>query len=270
LRKLVILLTTLIVAMAASAAFAAGGNNGEVYGPAGYSGPPAATTIVATDSSAPVLTSGDHVVICHAIGGPNGTRFIQIAPSTGVAAGHMGHEGARDIIPPFTIKLGASGNTNDDAKSGQNWTVAGRAIYANGCAVPGTPPPPPVVVQCPEGTSLSDTIENEEGAVVALVCVKEITNTVTQIVNVPVPGPTVTNTVTQTVYGHPTCPDGTTEVSRSDGSVVCLKTETKTVEKPVVKTKVIVKTKVVIKKVTVLPKPPKTATHKPSAFPYTP
>ncbi len=158
----------------------AAGNPNEVLGPVGYAGPPKATTVVAGTANV-TLTSGDHVVICHAIGGPNGTRFIQIAPSAGVAAGHVGHEGARDIIPPFSIKLGASDNVNTDAASGQNWNTAGQAIYNNGCRVPGDTTPPPVVPTCPEGTDLVDTVE-VEGNVVGVVCLKTVTNTVTNTV----------------------------------------------------------------------------------------
>ena len=104
-------------------------------GPAGYSGPGAKRSLVVAGTANVVLDEADHVVICHAIGGPSGSRFNQIAPSAqGVASGHADHQGDRDIIPPFTLRT----NKGSDASvaSGQNWNAANAAIYANGCSAP--------------------------------------------------------------------------------------------------------------------------------------
>jgi hypothetical protein len=86
-----------------------------------------------------VLGSDDHVVICHAIGGPKGTAFIQIAPSAaGVTKGHGGHEADRDVIPPFTFSDKKGSDTS--LAAGQNWDAADAAMYANGCRAPASTP----------------------------------------------------------------------------------------------------------------------------------
>lgn len=94
----------------------------------------------------------------------------------------------------------------------------------------------------------------------------------------PVSTTTTTTPVTTTTKTPPTTTTVTTPTQ-----TVTNPTQTATVTTPTVTTtktvtvkskpKVIVKTKVVVKKVvtkTVLPKPPTSAKHKPSAFPYTP
>ena len=71
------------------------------------------------------------ITICHATSSAK-NPFVVIHPaSAGVAMGHVGHQGDRDVIPPFTYK----------GKSySQNWDAAGQAIHANGCVAPATPP----------------------------------------------------------------------------------------------------------------------------------
>ena len=106
-------------------------------GPQGYD-TPGKSALVEAGTANVELGNGDHVVICHAIGGANGTEFVQIAPSAqGVVAGHDGHEGDRDIVPPFVY---AHGRERDASLAGgNNWNAAGIAIYRNGCKAPAEP-----------------------------------------------------------------------------------------------------------------------------------
>ncbi len=192
----------IIVAVAAFAAMAVAPvalatNPHKTLGPAGYNTPGGSTLIVAGPSGAvaPVLGSGDHVVICHATGGANGTEFNQIAPSaSGVLNGHDGHEGDRDIIPPFVYRDN-QGSSDRTLENGNNWSAANIAIYNNGCQpLPPVPPvvvppvvPPVVAVRCPEGTT-PVTSSNP------LVCIRQIVREVIVekivekivLVNVPV------------------------------------------------------------------------------------
>src|SRR3954463_2489964 len=137
-------LAVLATAVLAPAALA--DNGGKLtLGPAGYSGPGNRALVLAGSANV-VLGDDDHVVICHAIGGPNGTDFNQIAPSAaGVVNGHGGHEADRDIIPPFTFQSKKGSATS--LAAGQNWNAATAAVYANGCSAPAATPPatPPTV-----------------------------------------------------------------------------------------------------------------------------
>jgi hypothetical protein len=147
-------LAVLATAVLAPAALA--DNGGKLtLGPAGYSGPGNRALVLAGSANV-VLGDDDHVVICHAIGGPRGTDFNQIAPSaSGVVNGHGGHEADRDIIPPFALQTKKGADTS--LASGQNWNAAGAAIYANGCNAPATPPPPPTDA-CPNIAGVQTSI----------------------------------------------------------------------------------------------------------------
>src|SRR3954470_4131936 len=124
-------------------------------GPKGYE-PHGKSGLVVAGTANVVLGSEDHVVICHAIGGPRGTDFNQIAPSaSGVVNGHGGPEADRDIIPPFALQTKKGADTS--LASGQNWNAAGAAIYANGCNAPATPPPPPTDA-CPNIAGVQTSI----------------------------------------------------------------------------------------------------------------
>lgn len=71
------------------------------------------------------------ITICHATSSAK-NPFVVIHPaSAGVAMGHVGHQGDRDVIPPFTYR---------GTSYSQNWDAAGQAIHANGCVAPVTPP----------------------------------------------------------------------------------------------------------------------------------
>lgn len=84
----------------------------------------------------------DKVTICHRVGGPQYAR-ITLAPQ-GALNGHAKNHDL-DIIPPFTHRQG----NRVISFPGQNWTLAGRSIWAAGCSDP-TPPAQPVTptVQC--------------------------------------------------------------------------------------------------------------------------
>lgn len=78
-------------------------------------------------SEVPAVVELTHVTICHATGSST-NPFVRISPSaSGVFHGHMGHQDARDIIPPFTW----NGMTFS-----QNWDTNGQAIWNAGCAQP--------------------------------------------------------------------------------------------------------------------------------------
>src|SRR4051812_17778081 len=98
-------LAAAVLAAAVLAQSALASEDGKLtLGPAGYAGPGAKRTLVVAGTANVVLGSDDHVVICHATGGPKGSGFVQIAPpASGVANGHGGHEADRDVIPPFAF-----------------------------------------------------------------------------------------------------------------------------------------------------------------------
>lgn len=78
------------------------------------------------------------VTLCHATNSEK-NPYVQITVNAnGSASGHLGHQGGRDIIPPFTY------NDHGEEKSfgGQNWDAAGQEIWNNGCQ-PADPDPDP-------------------------------------------------------------------------------------------------------------------------------
>lgn len=162
---------------------------------------------LASDGTGNNGNRNDRVRICHATGSQS-NPYVSIEPNkNGVVDGHAGHQGGRDIIPPFIYNE----HGTDKAFAGQNWNSAGQTIWANDCNPPKPPsPPPPTSGGCPPGYSKDPGSSDK-----MLLCTRTVTNTVTN--NVPVPGPTQT----VTVYGNPQCPAGTTELSRAQGAVVC-------------------------------------------------
>ena len=134
-----------VVGVVAAAVFvpaALAGNDHRTLGPAGYD-TPGKSALVLAGTGGVELGSGDHVVICHAIGGAKGDRFNQIAPSSsGVVHGHDGHEGDRDIIPPYTY-VDHRGDKDSSLAGGNNWFGANIALYNQGCAGQRTPDNPP-------------------------------------------------------------------------------------------------------------------------------
>lgn len=88
-------------------------------------------------AAAPALAGGTKHAICHATSSAK-NPYVLVRPATdGVMHGHLGHQGGRDVIPPFTYK---------GVEYSQNWDAAGEALLAAGCAVPAPPPelsPPP-------------------------------------------------------------------------------------------------------------------------------
>ena len=66
-----------------------------------------------------------HVTICHATGSRT-NPYVMISPSVaGIVNGHLKHQDHRDVVPPLTFR----GQTYS-----QNWTSAGQAFLAGGCA----------------------------------------------------------------------------------------------------------------------------------------
>jgi hypothetical protein len=130
-KRCIAVFTAVAAAVFAPAALA--GNDHRTLGPAGYD-TPGQSALVLAGSGGVELGPGDHVVICHAIGGAQGSRFNQIAPSaSGVVHGHDGHEGDRDIIPPYTY-VDNQGDKDASLAGGNNWTGANIALYNGGCA----------------------------------------------------------------------------------------------------------------------------------------
>jgi hypothetical protein len=130
------------VAVTVFAPSALAGNDHRTLGPAGYD-TPGKSALVLAGTAGVELGSDDHVVICHAIGGAKGDRFNQIAPSaSGVVQGHNGHEGDRDIIPPYTY-VDSKGQKDTSLAAGNNWSGANIAIYKEGCRQPRRPADPP-------------------------------------------------------------------------------------------------------------------------------
>jgi hypothetical protein len=138
------------VAAAVLAPSALAGNDHRTLGPGGYDTPGKSALVVAGNPGVE-LGSDDHVVICHAIGGAKGDRFIQIAPSaSGVLHGHDGHEGDRDIIPPYTY-VDRKGNKTSSLAGGNNWSGTNLALYNQGCRGERKPDdePEPPKDECP-------------------------------------------------------------------------------------------------------------------------
>jgi hypothetical protein len=147
-KRYISLITVVAAALLAQPALA--GNDHRTLGPAGYDAP-GKSALVLAGSAGVELGSGDHVVICHAIGGAKGDRFNQIAPSaSGVVHGHNGHEGDRDIIPPYTY-VDHKGNKDTSLAAGNNWSGASIALYNQGCRGERKPDdgPEPPKDECP-------------------------------------------------------------------------------------------------------------------------
>jgi len=82
------------------------------------------------ETPAPSPAANFHVTICHATGSST-NPYVRISPDAeGVINGHLGHQGGRDIVPPFTF----NGQTYSE-----NWP-SGQTIFNNGCAVSAPPP----------------------------------------------------------------------------------------------------------------------------------
>ena len=182
------------------------GNDYRTLGPAGYD-TPGQSELVLAGTGGVELGSGDHVVICHAIGGANGDRFIQIAPSAGVVYGHDGHEGDRDIIPPYTY-VDNKGNKNTSLAGGNNWSGANITRYNQGCAqrAPHNPPEQPTDV-CPniEGLQSSvptglvkDASGNCVAPIVTVTVTTPVPETVTLVAAAPVTSSVIAKTKVQT------------------------------------------------------------------------
>ena len=145
------------VAATALAPSALAGNDHRTLGPAGYD-TPGKSALVLAGSGGVELGSGDHVVICHAIGGAQGDRFNQIAPSaSGVLHGHDGHEGDRDIIPPYTY-VDHKGDKDTSLAGGSNWSGANIELYNNGCRAREPQGLPPERDECPNIAGNQDSV----------------------------------------------------------------------------------------------------------------
>jgi len=81
--------------------------------------------------AAPAIGASGQVSICHATASAT-NPFVLIHPAAaGVVHGHMGHQDARDVVPPFRFR---------GVTYSQNWDADGKALFANGCKLPVTPP----------------------------------------------------------------------------------------------------------------------------------
>jgi hypothetical protein len=81
--------------------------------------------------AAPALGASNQVSICHATGSTTNPYVLIHPAAAGVVNGHLGHQDARDVIPPFTYK-GVSYSLN--------WNPAGQELFAGGCKPVSTPP----------------------------------------------------------------------------------------------------------------------------------
>lgn len=146
-----------------------------------------ATTATATNPN----NAKNHVPICHATGSES-NPFVRISPDAeGVISGHVEHQDVNDIIPPFDYYNDAGVIVHFD---GQNWNIAGQAIYFNDCnAAEVTTTTTPTT---PETTPTQTVTVTTPGPTV----------------NVPTPGPSTTVTVTT--------PGPTTTVTTPTGTVV--------------------------------------------------
>ena len=72
----------------------------------------------------PAMGASNQVAICHATGSATNPYVLIHPAAAGVVNGHLGHQDARDVIPPFVYK---------GVTYSQNWTAAGQALSANGC-----------------------------------------------------------------------------------------------------------------------------------------
>jgi hypothetical protein len=148
-------LTAVVAAVLAPTALA--DNDHRTLGPAGYD-TPGKSALILVGTGGVELGSGDHVVICHAIGGAQGDRFIQIAPSaSGVLHGHDGHEGDRDVIPPYTY-VDHKGDKDPSLAGGNNWSGANIELYNNGCRAREPQGPPPARDECPNIAGNQDSV----------------------------------------------------------------------------------------------------------------
>lgn len=80
----------------------------------------------------PALAASNQVSICHATSSAKNPYVLIHPAAAGVYNGHMGHQDARDVIPPFTYK---------GVTYSQNWDADGQALFANGCKPVVTTPP---------------------------------------------------------------------------------------------------------------------------------
>ncbi len=89
--------------------------------------------VVAAPAGAADSTLPSGYYLCHATGSASSVEtvkgWVYNKPSnSGQASGHadLGHQNGLDIVPPIPGLL----------PNGQNWTVYGQQVHANGCAIP--------------------------------------------------------------------------------------------------------------------------------------
>ena len=129
--KQVLALAVGMLAAAAIAPATLAGNDGKVtLGPSGYDAKGNSTLVVAGTANV-VLDKDDHVVVCRA----EKSGWDQAARPAGHTLG--GKDAAGDIVPPFVV-VSKKGDRDTSLTAGQNWTAANAALYANGCAAPGS------------------------------------------------------------------------------------------------------------------------------------
>lgn len=92
----------------------------------------AGAAVIAVSPALGAAPQAQQVSICHATGSAKNPYVLIHPAAAGVVNGHLGHQDARDIVPPFTYK----GQTYS-----QNYDAAGAAVFANGCRPLTTVPP---------------------------------------------------------------------------------------------------------------------------------
>jgi hypothetical protein len=152
---------------------------------------PAPVVVQVTQSKSVSTWAHEHVVICHATGSST-NPYVRISPSAaGVYHGHLGHQGGRDIVPPFIW----NGQTFSE-----NWDSNGQAIWNAGCAVPA--PAPAAATQAPAAPSTPAPAATPAPAPAATQA-QAVTVTTTPA---PAPAPAVVPSATVTTTNAPAVP----------------------------------------------------------------
>ena len=92
----------------------------------------AGAAVIAVTPALGAAPQAQQVSICHATGSASNPYVLIHPAAAGVVNGHLGHQDARDIVPPFTYK---------GVTYSQHYDAAGAAVFGNGCRPVTTPPP---------------------------------------------------------------------------------------------------------------------------------
>lgn len=152
----------------------------------------------------PTSATPDRPYICHAEGMDNKDTWNKAFPANeGQMFGHIGHQNAEDIIPPFEYE----GNTYS-----QNWFEPFITIYNNGCVVAN---PTSTPTNTPTNTPID--VPTETATATAIIATETPSVTPTEISTEVVNTPSVTATATITETATPV---STNEVTPTSTSIV--------------------------------------------------